>query len=149
LADNGNADLDLPRLRGYLERALESLRGAADALEDVTRADEHGGPIRVQETGEDDDPDSEPDAEAALSAGGLWETERDQPNEELSGGRDRKRARDGQLGETAARSAVTRNSASVSNGRRTDHRKDFNSYFEGGADSAHGFDGDALFQRKR
>lgn len=143
LVDGGNTDLNIGRLRGYIEQALECLDERADDedldREDddaVTHADEHGGPTRLRA-------DSVPVEEHEEREEGTNYT---RFGPALDRRRARRRARDA-MGEVPPRSTVSQRNSSA--GRRVDHRDDFRSIREGGADSAHGFDGDTLFQRDK
>ena len=141
LVDGGNTDLNIGRLRGYIEQALECLDERADDedldredldREDddaVTHADEHGGPTRLRA-------DSVPVEEHE-------EREEGTNYERFGPSIDRKRARDA-MGEVPPRSTVSQRNPSA--GRRVDHRDDFRSIREGGADSRHGYDSVGLFQ---
>lgn len=126
----GTAEFD----PGYMARCFAAMleamgEGAED--EDPLRDDDSTAQERHRAaTGEGEGEDEE------------WEGGGREGGPSLLAGRDRRRARDA-MGETPARSV-----ASLTDERRApDHRNDFRSAKQGGADAALAFDADRLFQR--
>lgn len=142
LVDGGNTELNTGRLRGYIEQALECLDERADD-EDLD-AEELGERLKGRE---DFDPRNPSECERVIDEiEGEDAPDRERFGPALDRRRARRRARDA-MGEVPPRSTVSQRNSSA--GRRVDHRDDYRSIREGGADSAHGFDSDTLFQRDK
>ena len=139
--DEGAPNLsDLREAHGSLKEACDSLGemlqakkfSFAGARDHCKSAMDHAGKIHELLGGED--PGSDIDLVDPVAAANATEEKRDRLAEE---------ARDG-VGETPARSVVNLKEI---NGGEVDHRKDFNSIKQGGADAAMGYDYEALLQR--
>jgi hypothetical protein len=168
LVADGNAELDVERLRGYLDRALEALGEEPEGEDDredgrlhkdqVTDPVGHGGPPTIRRGHEEEGADTEEDDEREFGPR-LGDRRRARDEEELGetpavsavSTRDRRRRARDAMGETPARSSVSLKGLR----RRVDHRDDFRDVASGGAesgaDSRHGhdsarYDEAALFQ---